>query len=545
VTVAGSDTSTAPSAASSERRARRTVPRVVGRLGSPAAVAVAFLGGWELLAVTVFAGRHVVPTPFGVATTLVQDHFYLVHVVVTLNEAWRGWLLGNGIAMLLASTCLLAPRIEPFFLSLGVITYCVPIVAVGPLLIILASPFDAKVGMAALSVFFVTLVAAVTGLRQAPTAALDVVSGLGGGSWMALRKVRLRAAVPSLTAGLCISAPAAILGAMIGDYMGGQKGLGVAMLEAQSQLAVSRTWAIAIVATAISGLAFLATSLVARAVSGPSSPTVETGTASGSRRRRRWPAASAVSLSRVVVGVVVVIALWSFAIRLSGLNSFFAKSPSDVWRYLMTGSAAATHRGTLLRELRRSLHDAAIGWTAGMVAAMVGAGFLTLSRTVAAAVYPLILVLRSVPLVAMTPLIALVFGRGIFGVTVIAGIVTFVPSLVTLAEGLRRAPAAAIDVVTSIGGSSRVALFKVRAPYAAAAAFAAAKISLPAALLGAILAEWLITGRGLGEAMASDILSSAFSDLWSAVALVVIVSVVLYSIVGAAERAAQSRLAIP
>jgi sulfonate transport system permease protein len=526
------------------RPQRRSAPAALRGWGGPTAVAVLGIAAWELVAITVFAGRHVVPAPFSVVTTMVHDGFYLTHVVVTLNEAWRGWLIGNGIAVLVAATCLLAPRLEPFLLSLGVITYCVPIVAVGPLLVIIASPFDAKVGMAALSVFFVTLVAGVTGLRQAPPAALEVVTGLGGGPGMALRKVRLRAAVPSLTAGLCISAPAAILGAMIGDYLGGQKGLGVAMLAAQSDLAVSRTWAIAVVATVLSGLAFLVTALAARAVSGPPSTTVETGAQVSSGRRRPWPMAAGFSVVRLVVGVAVVIAVWSIAIRASGLNHFFAKSPADVWRYVVSKSGAASHRASLLGGLRRSIHDAAYGWGAGMLLAMIGAAMLTMWRAVAAAVYPVILVLRSVPLVAMTPLIALVFGRGILGVTVVAGIVTFVPSLVTLAEGLRCAPGAAIDVVTATGGTGLLALWKVRVPYAAPAIFAAAKISLPGALLGAILAEWLITGRGLGETLSRDIISSGYAELWSAVCLVVVVSVALYTVVGAAERAARGRLAM-
>jgi len=129
-------------------------------------------------------------------------------------------------------------------------------------------------------------------------------------------------------------------------------------------------------------------------------------------------------------------------------------------------------------------------------------------------------------------------------VTAIAGVVTFVPSLVTLAEGLRAAPTAALDVVACTGGSSWKALWKVRAPFAGPAAFAAAKISLPGALLGAILAEWLITGRGLGETMAIDVISSGYSELWSAVCIVVVLSVTLYTVVAAGERLARARLAI-
>jgi amidase len=110
---------------------------------------------------------------------------------------------------------------------------------------------------------------------------------------------------------------------------------------------------------------------------------------------------------------------------------------------------------------------------------------------------PFVIVMRSVPLIAMCPLIGLVFGRGLFGVTIIAGVVTFVPSLVTIVDGLRSAPAAATDLIHCYGGVKRSTLFKVRVPFAAPALFAAAKISMPGAVLGSVLAEWLITGRSL------------------------------------------------
>ena len=70
----------------------------------------------------------------------------------------------------------------------------------------------------------------------------------------------------SLFAGLRIAAPAAVLGAIIGEYLGGDSGLGIAMISAQQSLIVERTWAIALVATTVAALAYGATALVERLV---------------------------------------------------------------------------------------------------------------------------------------------------------------------------------------------------------------------------------------------------------------------------------------
>nr|WP_235949262.1 hypothetical protein [Candidatus Frankia alpina] len=74
-----------------------------------------------------------------------------------------------------------------------------------------------------------------------------------------MRYIRLRAALPSTFA-----APAAVLGAIIGEYLGADRGLGVAMVHSQQALEVPRTWALAVVASAVAGLGYALTALVAR-----------------------------------------------------------------------------------------------------------------------------------------------------------------------------------------------------------------------------------------------------------------------------------------
>jgi ABC-type nitrate/sulfonate/bicarbonate transport system permease component len=121
------------------------------------------------------------------------------------------------------------------------------------------------VAMSALSVFFTTLVGALLGLRSADAAALDLVRAYGGGHWQQLRRVRLVAALPTTLAALRVAAPAALLGAIIGEYLGRvTEGLGIAMIISETQLNVARTWAIALVGGAVAGTAYGLTALVER-----------------------------------------------------------------------------------------------------------------------------------------------------------------------------------------------------------------------------------------------------------------------------------------
>lgn len=516
----------------------------LGRLrrhGQTAAIVAVLLLVWEALALTVFAGHFVVPAPTAVISTAFHDGFYHADVLTTLGIAWKGWLLGNGAALLLAATCLILPAAENGLMTLGVATYCVPTIAVGPLLIVLYGASGAKMLMAALSVFFVTLVAAVTGLQAASAGTLEVVHVFGGGRWQQLLKVRLRASVPLLAGGLAISAPAAILGTMIGDYLGGQHGLGVIMLQAQQQLDVNRTWAIGFVTTVVCGLTFALTAAIARRVGAHVDTPLDTGLLRP-RPPRSLAKAVALGVGRLLATVGFVLVAWDVMVKLSGLSSYFVKTPIDVWHYIFTGPNASMDRHVLLTNFAHTLGDAGCGWLAGTIVALAAASAITMFPSAGTAVMPFVIVMRSVPLIAMCPLIGLVFGRGLVGVTVIAGIVTFVPSLVTIVDGLRSAPAAAIDLARCYGGGRRAALGKVRFPFAAPAIFAAAKISMPGAMLGAVLSEWLITGHGLGYAMSYDVISSNYGDLWASIAVILVASLALYFSVGALEAAVRQRV---
>jgi ABC-type nitrate/sulfonate/bicarbonate transport system permease component len=234
-----------------------------------AAGLLALLVVWEVLGRTVFAGGHVVPPPTAILSQLGTDgwSFYWPNIRTTLREAGLGWLWGNAIAIVLAIVFVQLPLVEKALLKLALASYCLPVIAIGPVLAVLFSGDTSKVILAALSVIFTTLVGALVGLRSADRTSLDLIRAYGGGSWKQLRTVRLRAGLPSLFAGLRIAAPAAMLGAIIGEYLGAESGLGVAMINSQQSLAVERTWGIALVATALSGAAYALTALIGRLLS--------------------------------------------------------------------------------------------------------------------------------------------------------------------------------------------------------------------------------------------------------------------------------------
>ncbi|MDQ0935623.1 ABC transporter permease [Streptomyces turgidiscabies] len=271
------------------------------------------------------------------------------------------------------------------------------------------------------------------------------------------------------------------------------------------------------------------------------STATETGT--GPAPALRFASGVLRPLMNVVVTMTAVVVLWVIFLQVYDLDPLVAKSPADIYHYLFTGADAGAHRSLVASGLGRTLLDAGFGFVAGLVAAVAVAVVFVLLRSVEQALLPMAVVVRSVPLVAMTPLITLIFGRGLMATTVISGLIVFFPALVTMSFGLRSASRQAADLCRAYGADGWTVARKVMLPSAVPAFFASARVGVPGALIGAMLAEWLSTGQGLGYAMLKDSSTFDYDHLWASVAVLTAVSALCYNVIAALETVALARFA--
>jgi ABC-type nitrate/sulfonate/bicarbonate transport system permease component len=248
------------------------------------------------------------------------------------------------------------------------------------------------------------------------------------------------------------------------------------------------------------------------------------------------------SIITFLVTIVSVLVLWVGVLWVFDVSPYIAKGPVDVWNYLFTVPDAAANRAELGGNLVVTLGDAFIGFVAGLAVALLGAIMFQLSKGIEHALMPVAMLLRSVPLVAMAPVIIMIFGRDDWSVAVIGGIVVLFPALVSIAFGLESASPQMHDVVTVYGGTPWTGLRKVALPSSQPSFFAAVRISVPGAITGALLAEWLATGEGIGGAIGGYIAQAQFSALWASVVVVTAVSLVLYNLVQIVENVVLARM---
>lgn len=523
---------------------RTQVPDALRRALAPLAVVAGLIVLWWISSI-VFAGIKVVPSPAATLQAFIDDlSVYPQNIATTLSNASVGYVVGNLIAIGLGMLFVQAPAVERVLLQIAVGSFCVPMVAITPILVIVLPGEAPKQVLAGVAVFFTTLMATILGLRSSNSVSEDVVRSMGGGPWKLVTKVRLTSMLPSMFAGLQIAAPAALLGAILGEYLGAQSGLGVMLVHAQSSFEVARTWAIALVMSALSGFVFWITGVIGRRLTPWLAQEVSLVDALPAPSTVPWAKRLLVGLGSTLLATVIVLGAWWGIIVAADLNPYFAKTPWDVFRYLALDPAAAENREALLAGLAITARDAGIGYLAGTIAALVIAVITTTSKAAEQILVTPALILRSVPLVALTPLLALVFGRGLVGVAVIVALVTFFPSFVTVAKAMQGAPALACSVIESMGGSRLTVTAKVRMLYAVPALISAAKIAVPGAVAGATLAEWLATGEGLGALIVQNYAAARFSAVWADTVAVVLVSALSYAILAAIERPVRRRIGV-
>ncbi len=500
--------------------------------------AMAFLLLWEALAQSL-AGSYLLAGPTAVARHAAEHAGLLWRALgATVEAAALGYLWGNLAAIAMAAVAILVPWTERPLRLLGLIVFCLPLVATGPILRVLFGPgIGPQVTLSALGVFYTTLVPLLVGLRAVPQSWLDLVASYGRGRGAQLLQVRAMASLPYLAAGLQIAAPAAFLGAMIGEFTGAERGMGVLALRAMRTLDTEATWTLAVIAAVVSIAAYAAAGWGARRI-WPDAPAVLLAPPPVAAPGARWR-----GLAEPLAVAALVLAGWQLAMDAFDLSPFFAKRPGDVWAYLVADPAAAANRARLLGALAQTLQTALPGYLAGLAGGFALAVICVLAAGLAQVILPVAIALRAVPIITTAPLIVLALGRGAAGTVTIVAVMIFFPTLIACLQGLRLVPAQVVDMFDSYASGRWRTLTLARIPAMLPAFFAAARMSIPAALLAATVAEWLATGTGLGNLMALSASTSDYGMLWSATVALALVAVLAHAGVARLERDVLARYA--
>jgi NitT/TauT family transport system permease protein len=200
----------------------------------PIAGGAALLFFWWAL-VTVFQVRpFIAPAPQVVAVTFVHNFGMLMsNLAPTATEAVCGFLLGNLAAIVTATVFVHAKTMEQAFYPIVVLINSIPVVAKAPILILLlGNGLSPKIAIAAIICFFPTLVNMVRGLEAVSPQAMELMHVLSATKIEIFLKLRLPSSLPYLFSALKIAASTATVGAIVGEWIGSQVGIGALIIQA-------------------------------------------------------------------------------------------------------------------------------------------------------------------------------------------------------------------------------------------------------------------------------------------------------------------------
>ncbi len=185
---------------------------------------------WQALVALRNYPSFILPSPLAVGARFVQalrDGSLLRHSVVTLAEVLSGLVLGVGVATLLGYLLARSLPLERLLSPYIIASQAIPVVAIAPLLVIWFGPgMFSKVLICALIVFFPVLINTVVGVRSVPADLRDLLRSLRATRWQTLRLLEAPAALPVFLGGLRVGATLAVIGAVVGEFVGAKSGLG-------------------------------------------------------------------------------------------------------------------------------------------------------------------------------------------------------------------------------------------------------------------------------------------------------------------------------
>lgn len=243
--------------------------------------------------------------------------------------------------------------------------------------------------------------------------------------------------------------------------------------------------------------------------------------------RERSAAADIAVAGLALLAIAVALEVWTTAFR---VPSYLMPAPSAVIVRLVRDAPV------FASETLVTVSEAAGGFALGAALAFAAASAMTVSRALERTLFPLAILVKLTPIVAVAPLFTLWFGFGAAPKVAIAALITFFPMLVNAFVGLRSVDPQELAFLETLGASRREIFWRLRAPTALPYLFSAARISANLALIGAVVGEWTGADRGLGRVIFVANSNLDLPALFSAVLLLAAVGIAVNAAVGSVER---------
>lgn len=227
-----------------------------------------FLALWQIIGVYRLAGLTWPPLTQVLAFLFAPSRqaLFLRAAGATFSMAALGYLSGGLAGIVIAAIVHVFPILRPGTDRLSGTIHAIPAIALAPIFIVLINRDFTGMAIAALNVYFVLYIGTTSGLMNATQSHRDLFSVLGASKLMHLLRLDLPAAIPAIVSAMKYAVPASFIGAILGEWFGASRGLGLLMVSAMQNFQIALLWSAVLIAAGASLVAFGAMTLLERLV---------------------------------------------------------------------------------------------------------------------------------------------------------------------------------------------------------------------------------------------------------------------------------------
>jgi ABC-type nitrate/sulfonate/bicarbonate transport system permease component len=490
---------------------------------APIAGVLVLAGAWEGVGRTQSLGGSI-PSLTAVVRAIGDNlQLLLSATAATTAEAAVGGAIGLALGALLAALTAWFPRSHGHVVRSVVLINAIPVVAVGPILMSLPMRPAIPQVFAAVFVLFTTVSTIGDGFRAAPDSGRDLFAVFGAGPVQRFARLQVPTAVPFIADALRLGIPAAMLGAILGEWFGANSGLGVLMVSAMRNVQYELLWAACVMAVLVSVLGYIAGTAAERAASRffGRPTTVSAAPGGGSRL---------VDAGLAILVPLVIIGCWQWWVSAGNVATVVAPSPHEVADRLW-------HQGgSFLRAAGVTLTTAGVGLALGAALGLSLALVSTLFTPVRSFLSPLVVLIPTIPIAVFIPVMGSMLSYGRSAIVASCVLMTFFPVFVITVSGLASRPAGSDDLFRVYGTNRFVTLGRLAFPSSLPSLFLALRLSAANCVLTAIAAEWLMDTGGLGKTLSDDQVTIDNAGTWAVAVVAVVMSVLVYRVAVLGER---------
>jgi NitT/TauT family transport system permease protein len=243
-----------------------------------------------------------------------------------------------------------------------------------------------------------------------------------------------------------------------------------------------------------------------------------------------WLRHTAALLLPAALGLGLVFAAWEAWVELDDVKPYLVPAPSAVFQRLYE------EPWLFIEEGFKTLEGALLGFVVGAGVALALAVAMSQARVLERAIFPLAILVKVTPIVAIAPLLTIWFGFGLMPKVFIAALIVFFPIMVNALIGFRSVNPNALALLESLSASRFEVFYRLRLPSSLPYLFAAFRFSIPLSVIGAVVAEWFSGDRGLGSVIYIANNNLDMATAFAGIFTLAVLGVGLFLITAAVER---------